>query len=319
MEMVKKKIFVIWDSMLDIYTYGHTDRENPECTAPLLTVDREDFILGWASNVAHNLATLDGTPQSVWLISVVGEDSNGKVFSHLCEDAGISFYPLFTWVPTITKTRFVNKQRNSQLLRVDCEVKMPLTDSHMQNILHILELEQPEFIVISDYNKWIINYNLVSLLQKFASARSIKVLVDTKPQNLSYFDWVYLIKPNLKEFYEMVGQKWMDKQEDSNNDYNIEQYGKKFVTEHRTNLVVTRWSKWSSLITLAGEVYHFLPEEEISVFDVTGAWDTFIATLVYALTKQYPLYDAVKLANLASWQVVRKFGTVTITTKELNI
>jgi len=310
-------IIVLWDSMLDVYMYGHTNRKNPESTAPLLTVDREEFILWWASNVAHNLSSLYGGEVTIGLISIVAKDSNGENFSQLCTEANISLFPLFTGAPTITKTRFVNGQRKSQLLRVDCEVKIPLTDQYIEEMIDILNKRHPEFIVISDYNKGLITWDMVSSLKKFVINKWIKILVDTKPQNLQYFDWVYLIKPNFKEFCEMVGHPWMEENEEANTDENVELYGKQLVGEHKVNLVVTRWHKWSSLVTLEWDVYHFPPIEDISVFDVTGAWDTFIATLVYALEKKYSLPAAVKLANKASWIVIRKFGTATLTSGEL--
>ena len=55
------------------------------------------------------------------------------------------------------------------------------------------------------------------------------------------------------------------------------------------------------------------------MFDVTGAGDTFIATLAYALDNGYPLEDAVQLANQASGIVVEKVGTATVTKEELGI
>ena len=101
-----------------------------------------------------------------------------------------------------------------------------------------------------------------------------------------------------------------------NTDEDIEKYWLEFVKKYWTNLVVTRWWKWSTLITKEWKVYH-VPSEECKVFDVTWAWDTHIATLTYALSEWYELIDAVKLANKASGIVVWKVGTACITREEL--
>jgi D-glycero-beta-D-manno-heptose-7-phosphate kinase len=313
------KILVLGDSMLDVYVYGNTNRINPESSALLLTVDKEETILWWAANVAHNLTSLHGTWDTTWLITIIGDDTGGKELAQLCDKANIALFPLFTGAPTTTKTRFVKSQPKAQLLRVDREKKYPLVDSHIEEIIQILTTQQPEFLIVSDYNKWIVDGNLLPSLKQFADEKWIKILVDTKPQNLQYFDGVYLIKPNFKEFCEMIGQKWMEADDANNTDQNVELHGKQFVEEHKTNLVVTRWHRGVSLITQQWDVHHFPPAEDISVFDVTGAGDTFIATLVYALDQKYSLQDAVKLANKAGWIVVRQFGTATITTKELGI
>ena len=85
---------------------------------------------------------------------------------------------------------------------------------------------------------------------------------------------------------------------------------------NRTNIVITRWWKGSSLITTDWKVYH-IHSEERKVFDVTWAWDTYIATLTYALGKWMNMTDAVELANKASGIVVWKVGTASITKEEL--
>lgn len=63
-------------------------------------------------------------------------------------------------------------------------------------------------------------------------------------------------------------------------------------------------------------IYH-IPTKVKEVHDVSGAGDTFIATLAYALDKGYDLVEAVKLANKASSIVVGKVGTATVSLEEL--
>ena len=64
------KIAVIGDVMLDKYDFCR-NRDNPESSAPCYTVERTEFRLGGAGNVAANLKKLG---DSVVLIGVVGED-----------------------------------------------------------------------------------------------------------------------------------------------------------------------------------------------------------------------------------------------------
>lgn len=305
------KITVIGDSMLDEYIYGNTDRKNPESPMPLLNVEKEETKLGGASNVAHNIASLNWW---VDLISMIGDDANGRKFTDLCKEAKINLIPLLFEAPTIAKKRFLDSQYKQQLLRVDYERKFPITSEFIKEIEAILASSKPDYILISDYAKGIVQPELIASLKHISSLQWTKILVDTKPQNISLFEWVYLIKPNFKEFCEMMGKKWIE-----NTDENIETLGKIFTKRYVTNLVVTRGNKWSSLITIDGNVHHVRPTEERKVFDVTGAGDTFIATLAYALDGWYSLQEAVKLANTASGIVVEKVGTATITKEELGI
>jgi len=53
------------------------------------------------------------------------------------------------------------------------------------------------------------------------------------------------------------------------------------------------------------------------VFDVTGAGDTVLASLGFALACNISIDDAVKFANLASGVVVSKIGSATVTLNEI--
>ncbi len=302
------KIVVIWDAMLDEYIYGNTDRKNPESPMPLLNVEKEEIKLWWASNVAHNIASLD---EWVNLICLIGNDENWKVFSDLCKKENINLIALLMSSPTIAKKRFLDSQYKQQLLRVDYEKKEKISEENVANAEKILEEIRPDYILISDYNKWIITDKMMDMVKVFAEKNWCNILADIKPQNLDLFKWIFLIKPNFKEFCEMMNIQWIE-----NNDENISKYWTEFVKEFWVNLVVTRGWKWSTLITKDLNVYH-IPSEERKVFDVTGAWDTYIATLTYALSKWYELTEAVKLANTASWIVVWKVWTASISKEEL--
>ncbi len=302
------KIVVIWDAMLDEYIYGNTDRKNPESPMPLLNVEKEEIKLWWASNVAHNIASLD---EWVNLICLIGNDENWKVFSNLCEKENINLLSLLMSSPTIAKKRFLDSQYKQQLLRVDYEKKERISEENISKAEKILEEIRPDYILISDYNKWIITDKMMDMVKVFSEKNWCNILADIKPQNLDLFKWIFLIKPNFKEFCEMMNIQWIE-----NNDENISKYWTEFVKEFWVNLVVTRGWKWSTLITKDLNVYH-IPSEERKVFDVTGAWDTYIATLTYALSKWYELTEAVKLANTASWIVVWKVWTASISKEEL--
>lgn len=302
------KIAVIWDSMIDKYVYGNTDRKNPESPMPLLKVEKEEIRLWWASNVANNIAKLNWW---VDLISMIWEDSNWVLLTDLCEKEKVNLIALLMDAPTITKTRFLDSQYKQQLLRVDCEKREKITKNNIDKIINILETKKPIYILISDYNKWIITPEMMQTIKKYANNNDMKILADIKPQNVDLFQWVYLIKPNFKEFCEMMWIQWIE-----NTDENIAKYWLEFVKKYWTNLVVTRWWKWSTLITIDWNIHH-ISSEERKVFDVTWAWDTYIATLTYALSKWYELNNAVELANKASGIVVSKVWTASITKEEL--
>ncbi|EKD44454.1 MAG: PfkB protein [uncultured bacterium (gcode 4)] len=299
------KITVLWDVMLDKFTYGSVKRLNPEAPVPLINIDREEYKLGGAANVAANIASLSGGVSLVWAI---GDDINGRIFQDLCVDNGIQFQPIVSSCPTITKQRFIETTYEQQLLRVDHEQRVQLGLQEESKMVRAVESLNPSLIVVSDYNKGIMTQNLIGSFKD----RLNTVLVDGKPANIQLFRWVYLIKPNFKEFCEMIGKKI------DNTDAEIEKYGKKFAEDFWSNLVVTRWSKWATLITKTWEVHHLHTQAQ-QVFDVTWAGDTFLATIAWALENWHTLIDAVKLGNKASGIVVGKVGTAVVSREELGV
>ena len=72
---MKKKILVIGDIFLDIFSYGNVERISPESHAPVFNLHYKEFMLGGAANVALNLKSLE---TDVTLIGRIGNDENGK-------------------------------------------------------------------------------------------------------------------------------------------------------------------------------------------------------------------------------------------------
>jgi D-beta-D-heptose 7-phosphate kinase/D-beta-D-heptose 1-phosphate adenosyltransferase len=54
----RQSIAVVGDVMLDHFVVGRVDRLSPEAPVPIVQFDHDEFRLGGAANVAHNLATL---------------------------------------------------------------------------------------------------------------------------------------------------------------------------------------------------------------------------------------------------------------------
>ena len=78
-------------------------------------------------------------------------------------------------------------------------------------------------------------------------------------------------------------------------------------------MLVTRSHKGMTLIE--NNFYHIHSHKE--VYDVSGAGDTVISTLVFGLLNGKILHDATKLANKAAGLVIGKFGTAKINKNEI--
>src|ERR1700755_3158543 len=80
------KAGVIGDIMLDTYLWGHVERISPEAPVPVVALDRREYRIGGAGNVALNLASLGA---AVTAFSVVGKDADGRALEGMLEASGI--------------------------------------------------------------------------------------------------------------------------------------------------------------------------------------------------------------------------------------
>lgn len=83
----KVKVLIVGDIMLDRYWWGSVSRISPEAPVPVVTLDKTSLLAGGAANVAANIAGLGAKP---YLVGVVGEDREAKLFYEVLREANIS-------------------------------------------------------------------------------------------------------------------------------------------------------------------------------------------------------------------------------------
>lgn len=279
--MVQPKILVLGDLIIDEYIYGSCTRISPEAPVPVVTFDKSVMVLGGAGNVVENLKAL-GAEVQFW-----------------CD------------TKTCHKTRIL--AGHQQVVRLDRD---DLTEVSPPPDLHKM-VEWADVVLISDYNKGVINSSLLAALEKVFALCRKPLLVDPYNGKFRYMARPTLIKPNRAEAESIVEFKIKDK------DSLImagQQYLKKSGAE---NCVITlgaegmalfdRHRYWDEPFSVASKAQQ--------VFDVTGAGDTTIAVLAYVWAsskiEKLSKAKAVSLANYAAGIVCSKLGTAVVTHKEI--
>src|SRR3972149_3569929 len=97
------RIMVLGDVMLDEYIWGNVSRISPEAPVPVVQVEKQEFKLGGAANVAFNLKVLGDQPI---LIGVCGRDAASAKLKRLLRQRRITDDGLVNDSnrPTTTKT-----------------------------------------------------------------------------------------------------------------------------------------------------------------------------------------------------------------------
>jgi D-beta-D-heptose 7-phosphate kinase/D-beta-D-heptose 1-phosphate adenosyltransferase len=303
-------ILVIGDIMLDRFVYGDADRISPEGPVPVLRVNRETLMLGGSGNV---LANLRGLGVAASIISVIGEDHEGRTVQQYIEASGASADDLIRVPgrPTSIKTRFL--ANHQQLLRVDEERTDALPQAAEAALLQVIRtrLPQQKAVILSDYGKGVLSKSVIGAVIELASAHGIPVLVDPKGSDYGRYRGATIVTPNRKELADATGGLPTESDDDIVNAANhlLESSGIGAV-------IATRSQDGMSVIEREIAPLH-LKTKEIEVFDVSGAGDTVIATVAAGLAAGAPLSMAATLANLAGGIVVTKVGTAAIRSQDL--
>src|SRR4026207_683934 len=83
----KLKVGVIGDVMLDTYMWGKVERISPEAPVPIVALNKKDYRIGGAGNVALNISSLGA---HVSILSVTGDDDDGRQLRKMFEDNQIN-------------------------------------------------------------------------------------------------------------------------------------------------------------------------------------------------------------------------------------
>lgn len=228
------KVILIGDTCVDEYHYGTIDRLSPEAPVPVFVKQREEIKQGMAANVANNLEKL-----GVTVIKYLGLPCH--------------------------KIRMIDQRSQQHVLRVDKDI---VSQSLSCDTLFDLTVDA---IVISDYDKGFVSYELIEKLID----TGLPVFVDTKKTDLIRLKGAF-VKINSTEHSKA-----------------------KSLTD---KLIVTMGERG---VRYQNKLY---PVPRVEITDVCGAGDTFLAALCYQYLQTKDIDLAIEFAILAASVTVKHIG-----------
>jgi D-beta-D-heptose 7-phosphate kinase/D-beta-D-heptose 1-phosphate adenosyltransferase len=293
--------------MVDYYLWGSSDRISPEAPVPIVGIQNESKVLGGAGNVINNLKVLNA---KVDVMSVIGECGVSTELKSLLNEIEIDAQYLITEPKRISskKTRIIASQQ--QVVRYDQENSTEITEKSQKTLLSNFRKRIADYdcLLLSDYGKGVLTDKLTQELIKIAKQHSVKILVDPKGLDYSKYKGAYLLTPNKKEASEATGINITD-------DASLAFAIKQLKEEYELDLSLITLSEQGVAIYDGSLRNH--PTQTREVSDVTGAGDTVLASLGFALSCKLDIDEAVKFANLAAGIVVGKIGSATASLNEI--
>src|SRR5438094_4284969 len=198
-----RKIVIVGDVMLDEFIWGKVRRISPEAPVPVVEVLDETYRLGGSANVAANIRSLEGNPIP---IGVLGHDSASDRVLDLLKQAGIEVSGLARDErPTTLKTRII--AQNQQVVRTDRESRKALSPQINADLASafLRHLPQAKAVIVSDYDKGVVNRELLSAILPKARNAGVPVFLDPKVPHADYYRPITLITPNQREAELLTG------------------------------------------------------------------------------------------------------------------
>lgn len=240
----KYKILLVGDICIDEYQYGNVTRISPEAPVPVFQPHGHLIKDGMAGNVCKNLENLGCEVELK-----TNSDSQGRVSK---------------------KVRYIDEKSKQHIIRIDEDrIAQPL------EIESFGDLRIYDAIVISDYNKGVVSYDLVEQLRQTYDG---PIFVDTKKTDLARFEgcFIKINKQERRQAHTLPSSKCV-------------------IVTHGDN----------------GAVYdeeHYSGVRAGDVTDVCGAGDTFLAALAYKYCETQDIRTAIKFANKAAAITVQHIG-----------
>jgi rfaE bifunctional protein kinase chain/domain len=302
-------VVVVGDVMLDRFLFGRVSRISPEAPVPVVVHDHDEYRLGGAGNVAHNIVALGGRAV---LAGLAGDDEDGRSMAAEMAARGVAPSALVTVANrrTTTKVRVVTS-RNQQVARIDYEADGEVDAVTEDGLMTVVDqyLDGTGVLLVSDYQKGVISRRLMAHLVARAHERGVPLLVDPKVPHLDFYRGATLVTPNHSEAEVASGQRirtLADAREAASTIVSRAGVGGVLITLGERGMWLTAGGEEGALAATAREVS-----------DVTGAGDTVIATLALALAAGATPAEGAALANEAAGIAVGKFGAATVSAGEL--
>lgn len=310
------KVLIIGDVMVDSYLWGKVDRISPEAPVPIVSLTKRESRPGGAANVALNVQALGA---EAIICSVIGSDLRSDEFIGMLKEHHLSSKAVIKSKNRVTTTKFRIIGNSSHLLRVDEETDKMLDAEESRKLLAMIEKQMDagiDAVIFEDYDKGVINPEVIRRVAEMAEARHIPVTADPKKRNFLHYAGITLFKPNLKELREGLKLDGITLTQQG-----LDEVLFPFVKKNKFEMAMITLSEAGVYICFHKNAKEFdsvlIPAHIRSIADVSGAGDTVIAVTTLCLASGMGAAETAALANLAGGLVCEEVGVVPVEKKKL--
>ena len=310
----EQSLAVVGDVMLDKYIWGHSNRISQEAPVPVVLVKNETYVPGGAANVARNVLSLGGNAS---IFGIVGNDLEGTQLEQCLLEKGVETSTLLRSKNrgTTVKTRVL--AGNQQVVRIDREETDDVSISERHIMLRTLETSiksgKIKAVILEDYAKGLFSKSFMASLVLLCKKYNVMSALDPHPNNPYNIKGLTFMTPNRNEAFALAGVKYVPGCGNPLHDAPLLNVASRLMRSwHPQYLLITLGAEGMALFSEKMSIPLHIPTQARQVFDVSGAGDTVMATMMLSLMSGASPETAAKIANQAAGVVVGRVGTSAI-------
>lgn len=308
------RVGVVGEAMLDTYLEGTSTRLCREAPVPVVDLCRREDAPGGASNTAVNLRALGAR---VDLVSVIGNDNEGRILTRFLKDHDVSVEHLLVDESRATLSKNRVMADSHLLVRFDMgdttAISMPMQALVADRLSSLFS--RCDAFVISDYGYGVATPAIIRMLARLQSERKLVLVADSR--NVGAYREVGLtaVKPNFREAAQLLQIESFSETQDRS-DF-METHGDRLLAASGARIAAVTLDSDGALILERGAQPYRTYAQPAAHVRATGAGDTFVSAFTLGLAAGAGAQMAAELASAAAAIVVGKEGTAICPAEEL--
>jgi D-beta-D-heptose 7-phosphate kinase / D-beta-D-heptose 1-phosphate adenosyltransferase len=304
-----KKVLLVGDLILDEYIHGTMAGLSANGPIPVVNAQERTISPSCAGYAGIQLKSLGF---DVYLCGLVGEDSAGNELINILQEYGIntSLVQKNDEFSTPKQTHISvqgDHYPKQDVLKVNAINTPQLEPEFFDEILASIMNYALDAIVITDRIGGLVSANFMGKIKSIAQKLNIPIIGDSE-NNLDLYKGFSAVTVNEQEAGRFLNTATFDvgvNGEELRGNLNCEA------------IFITQGAKGISVLTKDAQLIH-QPTETIEVYDVSGAGETVLASVVAGLVNKLHPAEIGRLANLAAGIAVSKPGLAQVTMAEIN-
>lgn len=301
-----KKVLLIGDTIIDIYTYCTVVSEALYAPIPEAEETRSNISFGGNSLVANNILELGG---KVAFVSVIGQDAAARHYDHFTHPNLTKFFFVDPTRKTTVKQRwFADGKAILQVNNVDNHDLNPSLEKKIFKVLE-KEVKKSDIIAVMDPQHGFLTKNIIAKILELGEKYHKPVYVDVqishrKSKHTQYkgADTFFLNSKEAKAVDSSFNSEESEK--------TLNRIAKKL---NASNVIIKLGEKGS--VALFGGKYIKTKAHRVNPVDVCGAGDAFLAA--FSLCNREAPEDSLLIANIWGGLSTTIHGTVPPQKKDL--